>query len=638
MKPTSASSDLNDNKRIDKPIIGSEEFFKRKKIQSLSNGRSFVKQRNMSESSSSSLYNQYSNDNLDNFIKKEESSTALSSSKRKTNISEIKGSPTSKKEFTINKFVIYLKSLRQLFKFSFILVISILVNSLYFNFYYLPSLTNNNNNLNANVNNLKQEKLSYDERSSNNDRFFKFKYYDHVAFPTVIANSDRDKAEKDLATSFLQTLGLPGQDDKDEADKRKKMRQNEDKKKESQMALHLAKVMLKEGKQEKAAKIYKYALSLDPNNYDTLNNYGEYLEMHKKDIIKAEHLYNRVIRMEPKHDKASVNLKRALPLVNKLDRKMLDELDILLKQFYDIPSTSSALKRAKKEAYFMHIYHSNAIEGNTLNLQQTRHIVEDRMAINGKSLYEHQEVLGLDSAMRFMNETLLYRRIGDLTLDDILEIHRRLLGYCDPIESGKLRQHQVYVGKFIPPAAQYVKQLMDEFIEWINSNQLLTEAHPVQIAALVHYKFVYIHPFYDGNGRTGRLLMNLILMKFGYPPVIIKKHQRLEYYEYLEMANQGDARPFIRFISKCTKLTLEDYIRVCNNSHNIGGESQMKMIQSNAGDDEEVVSSFYDYSTFLDDSGGIDFKSNENSNDDDKIILKPNYQSVIVNDNIENES
>ena len=108
---------------------------------------------------------------------------------------------------------------------------------------------------------------------------------------------------------------------------------------------------------------------------------------------------------------------------------------------------SSALKRAKREAYFMHIYQwvlsyysiyiqnilnyfitfnsTNAIEGNTLNLQQTRHIVENRMAINGKSLIEHQEVLGLDAALRFINETLLYRTVGELSLNDLLDIHRR---------------------------------------------------------------------------------------------------------------------------------------------------------------------------------------------------------------------
>jgi Fic family protein len=119
-----------------------------------------------------------------------------------------------------------------------------------------------------------------------------------------------------------------------------------------------------------------------------------------------------------------MNLKRASPVVNKLDRLMLDKLDTLLRQFYEIPVTSGALKRAKRDAYFMHIYHSNAIEGNTLNLHQTRHILENRVAISGKSIMEHQEVLGLDAAMRYINKTLLNRNDHVLNTREILEIHR----------------------------------------------------------------------------------------------------------------------------------------------------------------------------------------------------------------------
>jgi Fic family protein len=228
--------------------------------------------------------------------------------------------------------------------------------------------------------------------------------------------------------------------------------------------------------------------------------------------------------------------------------------------------------------------------------------------------------------------------MGDLTLNDILEIHRRVLGFTDPVESGKLRQHQVYVGKFTPPGAHLVKPLMDEFIEWVNSNQFLTEAHPVQIAALVHYKFVYIHPFYDGNGRTGRLLMNLILMKFGYPPVIIKKHQRLDYYQYLEMANQGDARPFIRFIAKCTKLTLKDYIRVCNNSHSISDDSQTGRNELTFSEDnvlfdylnsedegDELISKIQDFDeTHIENMAKI---SQEKSQRDKIIVTNNNYHA-----------
>lgn len=84
--------------------------------------------------------------------------------------------------------------------------------------------------------------------------------------------------------------------------------------------------------------------------------------------------------------------------------------------------------------------------------------------------------------------------------------------------------------------------------------------HPVELAAIAHYKFVYIHPFIDGNGRTARLIMNWILMQAGFPPVIIKVEERLDYYETLKMANEGDLRPFIRLIARCTDTTLNGYL------------------------------------------------------------------------------
>jgi Fic family protein len=344
------------------------------------------------------------------------------------------------------------------------------------------------------------------------------------------------------------------------------------------MALGVTINFLKEGKFKKAAKIYQYALRLDPQNTAALTAYAEYLELYQKDVLKAEHYYTRAINIEPDNNKALSNLKRTSSLATKIDRQMFKELDELLKRFYDIPIQNGALKRAKQDAYFLHIYHSNAIEGNTLNLHQTRHIIENRLSVGGKSVIEHNEVLGLDAAMRYINQTLLYRPFGEFRIKDILELHKRVLGFCDPIESGKFRTHQVFVGKFTPPHAKYVEQLMIQFIEWLNSNQLLNEAHPIQIAALAHYKFVFIHPFYDGNGRTGRLLMNLILMKFGYPPVIILKEERLQYYDYLEMANQGDIKPFVRFIAKCTERTLKEYISLCGDDFNRISVNQEKIV------------------------------------------------------------
>ncbi len=125
------------------------------------------------------------------------------------------------------------------------------------------------------------------------------------------------------------------------------------------------------------------------------------------------------------------------------------------------------------------------------------------------------------------------------------------------------------MGDFAPPSHKLVYDLLIDFIEWLNVNIAVDEIHPIQIAALAHYKFVWIHPFYDGNGRTARLLMNLILMRAGYPPIILRKEDRMQYYEYLQMANEGDVKPFIRFIAKNTQRTLSEYIVLCKNSHSI---------------------------------------------------------------------
>ena len=90
---------------------------------------------------------------------------------------------------------------------------------------------------------------------------------------------------------------------------------------------------------------------------------------------------------------------------------------------------------------------------------------------------------------------------------------------------------------------------MQELVEWINSDEA-SALHPIELAALTHWKLVYIHPFYDGNGRTARLVMNYLLMRGGYPPAIVRKDSRHVYYETLKTANSGDVRPFIRFIGE----------------------------------------------------------------------------------------
>ncbi len=313
---------------------------------------------------------------------------------------------------------------------------------------------------------------------------------------------------------------------------------------------------------ERAKKLFDHAVNLCPNHPRVLVYYGEFLEAAQEDYLEADHLFARALafseRDSEEHSRALANRKRTASLVEELDRRTLKRIDDKKKVFHRVSENSSPMKRAKKEAYFQHIYHTIGIEGNTMTLAQTRSILETKLAVGGKSVVEHNEVLGMDAALRYINQTLV-DRVGEITLKDILEIHKRVIGYVDPVEAGMMRRTQVFVGDYVPPHPSHIEVLMTKFISWLNTPENV-EFHPINFAALAHYKLVYIHPFIDGNGRTSRLLMNLILMQSGFPPVIIRKQDRLPYYKHLVTANEGDIRPFIRFIAECTERTLDAYI------------------------------------------------------------------------------
>lgn len=335
---------------------------------------------------------------------------------------------------------------------------------------------------------------------------------------------------------------------------------------EARAALNQALEMKRQGKREKAHKLFLYALKMDPDYVDALNEFGIFSE-EEKDILQADYLYSKALTISPHNEKALSNRGRTLPLVEEIDQRYFSIIDSKVKKVMAIPKGNSALRRVMEESYYHHIYHTVAIEGNTLTLSEIRHIIETRYAVPGKSLAEQNEVIDMHAALKFVNTTLV-SRIGSVTSRDILDIHRRVLGYADPVEAGRFRATQVFVGHHIPPHPQDVEKQMEEFVQWMNSEDAMS-LHPVEFAALAHYKLVYIHPFVDGNGRTSRLLMNLILMQAGYPPITIRKEQRAEYYHVLEVANEGDVRPFIRFIAKCTETTL-DMLLIATTEYSVG--------------------------------------------------------------------
>ncbi|XP_026865053.1 protein adenylyltransferase FICD [Electrophorus electricus] len=335
---------------------------------------------------------------------------------------------------------------------------------------------------------------------------------------------------------------------------------------EAKAALQQAMEMKKQGKREKAHKLLMHALNMNPDFVDALTELGTILE-EEKDVVQADHLYSKALAISPCHQRALVSRDRTLPLVEEIDQRHFGIIDGKVRRLMSIPKGNSALRRVMEETYYHHIYHTVAIEGNTLTLSEIRHIIETRYAVPGKSLQEQNEAIGVDAAMKYINTTLL-PRTGTISVDDILEIHRRVLGYADPVEAGRFRTNQVFVGHHIPPHPSDLEQHMQELVQWLNSEEAL-HLHPVELAALAHYKLVYVHPFVDGNGRTSRLLMNLVLMQASYPPITIRKEQRAEYYAALDTANEGDVRPFIRFIAKCTEITL-DTLLIATTEHAVG--------------------------------------------------------------------
>lgn len=299
---------------------------------------------------------------------------------------------------------------------------------------------------------------------------------------------------------------------------------------EATRVLRSALLMEMKGNGRKAHMLFRHALSLCPQHPDLLNHYGEFVE--KNNLILADYYYSQALIFSPGHEQARLNHLRVLPYMDQLDREHLKEVDRKKRKFAEIGYIFTDIEKSR------FIYNCAAMEGNTIDLHQTNMIIEHGLMANGKSFTEHSEILGLDDAVMYI------RNVNTITLETILEIHRRVLGRVDQIEAGRVRNTPVCVGNYHPPGPLELDKILKDFILWLNSHDI---QHPIQYAALAHHKLVNIHPFADGNGRTARLLMNLILLRNGFPIVTIPVKERNVYFEYLQLANEGDERPFVRY-------------------------------------------------------------------------------------------
>ena len=205
-------------------------------------------------------------------------------------------------------------------------------------------------------------------------------------------------------------------------------------------------------------------------------------------------------------------------------------------------------------------YTSNAIEGNTLTRRETALVVEKGLTVGGKSLAEHLEATNHAQALDWVREQI-NRRPADLQIKDILHLHKVILKGIDDHNAGHLRSVAVRISgsATILPNPRKVPDMMDEFIEWL---QAASGLHPAELAAEAHYRLVTIHPFVDGNGRTARLLMNMILLMQGYPSAIIRKQERLAYIGALETAQTGGVKDdYYKIISRAVNRSLNIYLK-----------------------------------------------------------------------------
>ncbi len=246
--------------------------------------------------------------------------------------------------------------------------------------------------------------------------------------------------------------------------------------------------------------------------------------------------------------------------------ELLKRIDEKKKKFDSYKPLPKALEKNLGDWFRVALtYSSNAIEGNTLSHAETAMVIQEGITVGGKSLVEHQEALNHAQAITYIKELAAQKTRAALGVDDVLAIHKQILQKIDTEHAGALRTVAVRIMGSHVPRPNYLKvpQLMDEFVDWLTKSS----EHIAHIAAQAHLKFVFIHPFIDGNGRTARLLFNLLLLQEGYPLVIIEKEKRLEYINAIEKAllhNQAD--DYYRLLFQAIENSLDVYLHAIDQS------------------------------------------------------------------------
>ena len=307
-----------------------------------------------------------------------------------------------------------------------------------------------------------------------------------------------------------------------------------------------------------------------PNNSNKMSDINE-LKISSEKRYFLEHL-EKIIN-EEKEQEISKNMQENSE--SKFDLLKVypesGDLQELIKQADDLKKCLDSFRPldqahfAKIEKYYdeSYTYNSNKIEGNTLTLQETSLILNKGITIKGKSLREHFEAVNHNEAIEYIKD--IAKNNINLTEKTLFDIHYLILKSIDKENAGIYRNCSVRISGSSHVCPNYLKvpNLMADYFRFYDENK--KHLHPILLASDMHEKLVTIHPFIDGNGRTARLIMNLILLQNGYNIANIKgdENVRLSYYETLEKSQaKNDREPFKILITNAVKSSLIDYLNM----------------------------------------------------------------------------
>ena len=242
-------------------------------------------------------------------------------------------------------------------------------------------------------------------------------------------------------------------------------------------------------------------------------------------------------------------------------QKILDEIDVLKTKLDSFRKFDSF--RIAQALELEYTFESNRIEGNTMTLRETDLVINEGLTISGKSMREHLEVINHHEAIAYIKD--LMQKNMPINERELLSIHNLILRGIHPEDAGRYRKAQVMIqgSSHKPPQPFLVTKEMEDYFIWYETNKL--SLHPIVLAAEMHERLVTIHPFIDGNGRTSRLVMNLILLQHGYIIANIKGDydSRMHYYRTLETAQtKNNKEDFLLFIAQIEKESLERYLTI----------------------------------------------------------------------------